>query len=396
MAESTKRQKLFTITSRTIVRELPIVIFKFMINPGCISSTRDCIRRGTRWRIGDGNGTKFWTDWWGEFGIFLRDLGFVEIKPKFRAFFQDVQVEDNVQVQDNDDLGEVDVNEVNLEGLAKEDVEENGENVEDEGPSARPSNCVEFDGEGTSEFHIDNEYDDSDEPLEIETDEELIVNEATTRKGRFPRYDSTAEIPYICKSMLFKNSDEFKLAPTTQNSTTPSHEEVNCNSARQNSAKTKKKAQSSSKAVASVQIPDLNANAKTQAVSSISGNAEASASVVVPTQQSATTNPAAVNSSSKAQSGPSKKKKANSAAGPRKKTRFSIMDENSRVFNVSGERSSPASQAKYAHQRPVTATSLQHDAQKKFRERMEALKSLRDCNQHLVETMCLCMVLKKV
>ncbi|OMP00330.1 reverse transcriptase [Corchorus capsularis] len=118
---------------------------------------------------------------------------------------QDVHVEDNGDI--NDDVGEVEVDEVNLEGLHDEDGE-------DEGPAAGENgeNDLESDGEGISEFHIDSEYDDSDDPLEIESDEELIVNEATTMRGRFPRFDSTADVPYIYKSMLFKNSDEFKLA----------------------------------------------------------------------------------------------------------------------------------------------------------------------------------------
>ncbi|OMO59410.1 hypothetical protein COLO4_34229 [Corchorus olitorius] len=134
------------------------------------------------------------------------------------------------------------------------------------------------------------------------------------------------------------------------------------------------------------EIPDLSGNAKSQAASSGCGNAEAVASVVLPNQQSATVNPTVINSSSKAQSGGSKRKKAKSDAPSKKKTRFSVMDNNGRVLNVSGERSSPASQAKYANQRPITATSLQHDAHNKFKKRMEGLKFLRDCDQLLVET----------
>ncbi|OMO79276.1 phosphoribulokinase/uridine kinase-like protein, partial [Corchorus olitorius] len=64
--------------------------------------------------------------------------------------------------------------------------------------------------------------------------------------------------------------------------TTLTQEEVNCKFSTENQTRAKKNPYSSSVASVSIQIPDLAANAKGQAASSVSGNAEASASVVLP------------------------------------------------------------------------------------------------------------------
>ncbi|OMP09156.1 hypothetical protein COLO4_05753 [Corchorus olitorius] len=90
--------------------------------------------------------------------------------------------------------------------------------------------------------------------------------------------------------------------------------------------------------------PQVSADMASKASSTPTGNAEASGSVEVSRQQT------------------------------KKKTRFTVVDGIGNMHNVSGERSRPASQAKYADRPPVTATSLQRDAQKKFKARMEALK----------------------
>ncbi|OMO62968.1 hypothetical protein COLO4_32795 [Corchorus olitorius] len=113
--------------------------------------------------------------------------------------------------------------------------------------------------------------------------------------------------------------------------------------------------------------PQISADMASKASSTPTGNVEASGSVEVPRQESGSINAACL-----AKVG-SKKRKRNPPAA-KKKTRFTVVDGIGNMHNVSGERSSPASQAKYADCPPVTATSLQRDAQKKFKARMEALK----------------------
>ncbi|OMO73495.1 hypothetical protein COLO4_27079 [Corchorus olitorius] len=113
--------------------------------------------------------------------------------------------------------------------------------------------------------------------------------------------------------------------------------------------------------------PQISADMASKASSTPTGNVEASGSVEVPRQESGSINAACL-----AKVG-SKKRKRNPPAA-KKKTRFTVVDGIGNMHNVSGERSSPASQAKYADRPPVTATSLQRDAQKKFKARMEALK----------------------
>ncbi|OMO63043.1 hypothetical protein COLO4_32753 [Corchorus olitorius] len=113
--------------------------------------------------------------------------------------------------------------------------------------------------------------------------------------------------------------------------------------------------------------PQVSADMASKASSTPTGNAEASGSVEVSRQQSGFINAACV-----AKVGFKKRKRNPPAA--KKKTRFTVVDGIGNMHNVSGERSRPASQAKYADRPPVTATSLQRDAQKKFKARMEALK----------------------
>ncbi|OMO94347.1 hypothetical protein COLO4_16385 [Corchorus olitorius] len=90
--------------------------------------------------------------------------------------------------------------------------------------------------------------------------------------------------------------------------------------------------------------PQVSADMASNASSTPTGNAEASGSVEVPRKET------------------------------KKKTRFTVVDSIGNMHNVSGERSSPVSQAKYADRPPVTTTSLQRNAHKKFKARMEALK----------------------
>ncbi|OMP08524.1 hypothetical protein COLO4_06383 [Corchorus olitorius] len=119
-------------------------------------------------------------------------------------------------------------------------------------------------------------------------------------------------------------------------------------------------------------LAQVSADANSQATTAVSSDAGASASAVIPTHQSVAAVPATVNSSST--SGVSSKRTKTKTDAGKKKTRFSYVDGNNKMHNVSRERSSPLSQQKYSNQRPLTASNLRRAAENKFRKRQVALK----------------------
>ncbi|OMO71116.1 putative Zinc finger, BED-type [Corchorus olitorius] len=156
--------------------------------------------------------------------------------------------------------------------------------------------------------------------------------------------------------------------------------EVECTNTSGPRPKKKKTAQCSSSASITVNI---NLSANPAAVSSglnsesnapPSGNAESSASLVFPSKESVPGAPTFVNAASKAGCGGKKNKGKSNGARNKKKRRFSMLDENGRVKSTVGERSSPASQEKFAFERLATAFFLRRDANNKFRQRMDQLK----------------------
>ncbi|OMO58803.1 hypothetical protein CCACVL1_25347 [Corchorus capsularis] len=206
----------------------------------------------------------------------------------------------------------------------------------------------------------------------------FFFQQTVSAKKPSPQVQSTVEtqVPEPTTQSTVSEMNQTRSAEHSTATPTLVNEEVQSRSAPK--LRKKKTATASSSASMSVRINiaanpiEVSADANNQAKTVVSGDAGASASTVIPSHQSAAVVPTTVNSSSTA--GVSSKRKKTKTDVGKKKTRFSYVDSNNRMHNVSGERSSPLSQQKYSNQRRLTAGNLRRAAENKFRKRQAALK----------------------
>ncbi|OMO98822.1 Transposase, MuDR, plant [Corchorus capsularis] len=120
--------------------------------------------------------------------------------------FYDVNIdglEENGAVEENEGIDVTEINiDVNNLGLNSNVVDEDGED----------SSAEAFGAEPDYSLHSDYYDTDDNDNGEVESDEEMMVDDATRRKGLYPLYDGDAATPYIEKGMLFHNAEEFKHA----------------------------------------------------------------------------------------------------------------------------------------------------------------------------------------